>query len=211
MAAELLKIHPKNPESRKIAHVASKLRQGAVIIYPTDTIYGMGCDFTNKGAIERICQIKGIKPKKINLSFICQDLSNITDYVRRIETPVFKVLKKVLPGPYTFIFESNSNVPKILEVNKKTVGIRIPDHPIPRLIVEHLGNPIITTSIKDEDEIIKYTTDPELIYEEFKNLVDIVVDGGFGGNVPSTVIDCTGGDFRVLREGKGDISEYLIT
>ncbi len=211
MPAELLKIHPKNPESRKITYVASKLRQGAIIIYPTDTIYGMGCDFTNKGAIERICQIKGIKPKKINLSFICKDLSNITDYVRRIETPVFKVLKKVLPGPYTFIFESNSNVPKILEVNKKTVGIRIPDHPIPRHIVEVLGNPIITTSIKDEDEIIEYTTDPELIYEEFKNLVDIVIDGGFGGNIPSTVIDCTGGDFMVLREGKGDISEYLIS
>jgi tRNA threonylcarbamoyl adenosine modification protein (Sua5/YciO/YrdC/YwlC family) len=203
MPAEFLKIHPENPEKRKIDHVVECLRKGGVVIYPTDTIYGIGCDIFNKKAIERVCRIKGIKPKNLNLSFICSDLSNISEYVRRIDTPVFKLLKRTLPGPYTFILESSTKVPKILDANKKTVGIRIPDHPIPRMIVEGLGNPLVTTSIKDDDEIIEYTTDPEIIYEELKHEVDIVIDAGYGGNIPSTIVDLTGVEPVIIREGLG--------
>jgi tRNA threonylcarbamoyl adenosine modification protein (Sua5/YciO/YrdC/YwlC family) len=206
MPAEFLRIHPENPEKRKIDHVVDCLRNGGVVIYPTDTIYGIGCDIFNKKAIEQVCRIKGIKPKNLNLSFICSDLSNISEYVRRIDTPVFKLLKRTLPGPYTYILESSSKVPKILDVNKKTVGIRVPNHAIPRMIVESLGNPIVTTSIKDDDEIIEYTTDPELIYEELKNVVDIVIDAGYGGNIPSTIIDLTGSEPEIIRQGLGDTS-----
>ncbi|MBL7842861.1 MAG: threonylcarbamoyl-AMP synthase [Cyclobacteriaceae bacterium] len=206
MVAELVKIHPQNPEMRKISRVVEVLKNGGVIIYPTDTIYGIGCDLMNRKAVERVCKIMDIKPHKLDLSFICHDLSHISIYVKRIDTPVFKVLKKSLPGPYTFIFESSSKVPKILDVNKKTVGIRIPDHNIPRMIVSELGNPLITSSIKDDDHIKEYTTDPEEIYEDFKNLVDIVIDGGAGGNIPSTVVDCTSNDFVILRQGLGEIN-----
>jgi tRNA threonylcarbamoyl adenosine modification protein (Sua5/YciO/YrdC/YwlC family) len=209
MAAELLKIHPENPEIRKIKNVAEALRRGAVIIYPTDTIYGIGCDLMNRKAVERVCTVMGIKPNKLDLSFICNDLSHISEYVRRIDTPVFKLLKKALPGPYTFILESSSKVPRILDVNKKTVGIRIPDHNIPRQIVRELGNPLITSSIKDDDKIKAYTTDPEEIYEDFKALVDIVIDGGPGHNTPSTVVDCTGEMLVVVREAAGDIYSLL--
>lgn len=209
MAAELLKIHPQNPEMRKINHVVDVLKNGGIIVYPTDTIYGIGCDLMNRKSIERLCQIMNIKPQKLDLSFICNDLSHISEFVRRIDTPVFKVLKKALPGPFTFILESSSRVPKILDVNKKTVGIRIPDHAIPRIIVEHLQNPLITTSIKDDDQIKAYTTDPEEIYEDFKHKVDVVIDGGIGGNVPSTVVDCTGDDFSIIRQGLGDFDQYL--
>ncbi|HEY0769204.1 MAG TPA: L-threonylcarbamoyladenylate synthase, partial [Sphingobacteriaceae bacterium] len=160
MAAELLKIHPVNPEARKITKIVDVLRRGGVIIYPTDTIYGIGCDLMNRKAVERVCDVMGIKPNKLDLSFNCNDLSQISEFVRRIDTPVFKLLKKALPGPYTFILESSSRVPKILDVNKKTVGIRIPDHNIPRMIVRELGNPLITSSIKDDDKIKAYTTDP---------------------------------------------------
>ncbi|HRJ28721.1 MAG TPA: L-threonylcarbamoyladenylate synthase [Cyclobacteriaceae bacterium] len=205
MAAELIQIHPQNPESRKIARVVEVLRQGGIIVYPTDTIYGIGCDLMNRKAVERLCKIMNIKPHKLDLSFICNDLSHISEYVKRIDTPVFKVLKKSLPGPYTFIFESSSRVPKILDVNKKTVGIRIPDHNIPRMIVAELGNPLITSSIKDDDHIKEYTTDPEEIYEDFKNQVDIVIDGGAGGNIPSTVVDCTGNELAIIRQGLGEI------
>lgn len=205
MAAELIQIHPQNPESRKIARVVEVLRQGGIIVYPTDTIYGIGCDLMNRKAVERLCKIMNIKPHKLDLSFICNDLSHISEYVKRIDTPVFKVLKKSLPGPYTFIFESSSRVPKILDVNKKTVGIRIPDHNIPRMIVAELGNPLITSSIKDDDHIKEYTTDPEEIYEDFKNQVDIVIDGGAGGNIPSTVVDCTGNELVIIRQGLGEI------
>jgi tRNA threonylcarbamoyl adenosine modification protein (Sua5/YciO/YrdC/YwlC family) len=163
----------------------------------------------NRKSIERLCQIMNIKPQKLDLSFICNDLSHISEFVRRLDTPVFKVLKKALPGPFTFILESSSRVPKILDVNKKTVGIRIPDHAIPRIIVEHLQNPLITTSIKDDDQIKAYTTDPEEIYEDFKHKVDVVIDGGIGGNVPSTVVDCTGDDFSIIRQGLGDFDQYL--
>lgn len=204
MTATLLNIHPVNPEPRKISHVVDVLEQGGVIVYPTDTIYGLGCNLMNKKAVERVCNILNIKPQKLDLSFICHDLSDISAYARRIDTPVFKVLKKALPGPFTFILESSSRVPKILDVNKKTVGIRIPDHPVPRMIVSALGNPLITASIKNEDAIRTYTTDPVEMYEDLKHLVDIVIDSGAGGNVPSTVVDCTGGGFSIIRQGLGD-------
>jgi tRNA threonylcarbamoyl adenosine modification protein (Sua5/YciO/YrdC/YwlC family) len=205
MPAEFLKIHPQNPEMRKINRVVEVLRDGGVVIYPTDTIYGIGCDLMNRKAVERLCKIMDIKPNKLDLSFICNDLSHIAEFVKRIDTPVFKVLKRSLPGPYTFILESSSRVPKILDVNKKTVGIRIPDHAIPRALVSELGNPLITSSIKDDDLIVEYTTDPDEIYEDFKNLVDIVIDGGNGGNIPSTVVDCTGDGLVIVRKGLGDI------
>lgn len=208
MEAEFIKLYAENTDRKKVEHIVEVLKRGGVIIYPTDTIYGIGCDLFNRKAIDKVCRIKGIKPKNLNLSFICYDLSHISEYVKRIDTPTFKVLKKALPGPFTFILESNSNVPKILNTNKKTVGIRIPDHNIPRMIVDILGNPIVTSSIKDDDKIIEYTTDPEVIYEEFKHQVDIVIDGGYGGNIPSTVIDCTQDEFVILREGLGDINEY---
>jgi len=211
MPAELLVIHPINPEPRKINRVVEVLLDGGVIVYPTDTIYGIGCDLTNRRAVEKLCQIEdlsarqaGNKPQKMNLSFICNDLSHISEYVKRLDTPAFKVLKKLLPGPFTFIFESNSNVPKILGVNKKTVGIRIPDHRIPLAIVKLLGNPLITSSIKDDDEIKEYTTDPDEIYEDFKNRVDLIVHGGQGGNVPSTIVDFTGSEPFVMRQGLGE-------
>jgi tRNA threonylcarbamoyl adenosine modification protein (Sua5/YciO/YrdC/YwlC family) len=209
MSAELLKIHPQNPEGRKINHVVETLKRGGIIIYPTDTIYGIGCDLMNRKSIERLCHIMDIKPQKLNLSFICNNLSHISEYVKKIDTPVFKILKKALPGPYTFILESSSKVPKILDVNKKTVGIRIPHHNIPLAIVNILGNPLITTSIKDDDVIKEYTTDPEEIYEDFKHQVDIVIDGGPGGNVASTVIDCTGDEIVIIRQGLGEVTQFL--
>ncbi len=204
MQAELLKIHPQNPEPRKIRHVVDIVLQGGLIVYPTDTVYGLGCNLMNKKAIERLCHVLEIKPQKLDLSFICKDLSQISEYVRRIDTPIFKMLKKVLPGPFTFILESSSKVPKILNVNKKTVGIRIPDHQVPAMIVDALGNPLITASIKNEDVIREYTTDPEEMFEDLKHVVDLVIDSGAGGNIPSTVIDCTGPQLQIVRQGLGD-------
>jgi len=209
MVAELIKIHPQNPEGRKINHVVESLKRGGIIIYPTDTVYGIGCDLMNRKSIERLCHIKNIKPHKLNLSFICSDLSNISEYARKIDTPIFKILKKTLPGPYTFILESSSKVPKILNVNKKSVGVRIPDHSIPLAIVKLLGNPLISASIKDDDLIKEYTTDPEEIYETFKHKVDIVIDGGPGGNVASSVIDCTSETPVVIRAGLGDVELFI--
>lgn len=209
MPAELIRIHPQNPEARKISRVVDVLRKGGIIVYPTDTIYGIGCDLMNRKSIERLCQIMDIKPHKLDLSFICQDLSQIADFVKRMETPVFKILKKTLPGPYTFILESSSRVPKILDVNKKTVGVRIPNHPIPQMIVAELTQPLITSSIKDDDKIKEYTTEPEEIYEDFKNRVDIVIDGGAGGNIPSTVVDCTGEEISIIRKGLGDTDLFF--
>lgn len=209
MSAELIKLYPENPDPRKIQKIVDVLRNGGVIIYPTDTIYGMGCDIHNQKAIERIALIKGIKVKKHNFSFICYDLSNISEYTRALSTPVFKVMKKTLPGPYTFILEANNNVPKILNSNKKTVGIRVPDHSIPRLLVKELGSPILTTSIKDEDDVIEYSTDPELIYEKYRDLVDIVIDGGYGNNVASTILDCTGDEIEIIREGLGSVDDIF--
>jgi tRNA threonylcarbamoyl adenosine modification protein (Sua5/YciO/YrdC/YwlC family) len=210
MKAERLKIHPQTPEQRKIDKAVEVLRDGGVIIYPTDTVYGIGCDIYNKDAVERVARIKGVDSSKNNFSFICNDLSHISEYVRNIPTPLFKVMKKTLPGPYTYILRSSSKVPKVIDSKKKTVGIRVPDHPIPRMIVEALGNPIITTSIHDEDEVIEYSTDPELIYEKFSKLVDIIIDGGPGNNVASTVVDCTDeNEARIVREGMGDPTPFM--
>ncbi|MCH6200839.1 threonylcarbamoyl-AMP synthase [Aquiflexum sp. LQ15W] len=209
MAAEFIKLYPENPDPRKIQKIVDILLDGGVIIYPTDTVYGMGCNIHNLRAVERIAQIKGIKVKKHNFSFICYDLSNISEYTRALSTPVFKIMKKALPGPYTFILEANNAVPKILNSNKKTVGIRVPDHAIPRLLVKELGSPILTTSIHDEDEVIEYSTDPELIYEKFRDLVDVVIDGGYGNNVASTILDCTGEDIEVVRQGLGSVEDLF--
>ncbi len=210
MKAEFLKMFPENPEAKKIERVARLLSDGGVIIYPTDTVYGLGCDIFNHKAIDRVMQIKGLKGKKTELSFICYDLSHISEYTKRLNNTTFKLMKKALPGPFTFILQSSSKVPKILNANKKTVGIRVPDNNIPREIVRALGNPIITTSIKDDDEVVEYSTDPSLIYEKFEHLVDLVIDGGYGNLAPSTVVDCTDDyDINVVREGLGNLSDYL--
>lgn len=209
MPAEFLKIYPENPDPKKIQKVVDVLRDGGIIIYPTDTIYGMGCNIYNQKAVERICQIKGIKPQKNTFSFICYDLSNISEYTRVLSTPVFKVMKKALPGPFTFILEANNQVPKLLNSKKKTVGIRVPNHPIPRTLVKELGQPILTTSIRDEDDVIEYSTDPELIFEKYRDLVDLVIDGGYGQNVASTILDCTGDEIEVIRQGLGNLEEIL--
>ncbi|GAA4916696.1 L-threonylcarbamoyladenylate synthase [Mucilaginibacter defluvii] len=205
----LIKIYPENPNEKTIEQAVQVLRKGGIIIYPTDTVYGLGCDITNHKAIERIARLRNIKPEKANFSFICYDLSHISDYIKPIDNTTFRVLKKALPGPFTFIFNASHAVPKLLSSNKKTVGIRVPDNSIAREIVRVLGNPILSTSIKDEDEIMEYSTDPELIHEKYEDLVDLVIDGGYGGNLASTVIDCTSGDFEVIREGKGDLELYL--
>ena len=205
----LIKIYPENPNPKAIEQVAETLKKGGIIIYPTDTVYGLGCDITNQKAVEKICRIRGIKPEKANFSFICSDLRHISDFTKPIDTTIFRLLKKALPGPFTFILNANNNVPKLLSSNKKTVGIRVPDNDIAREIVKALGNPILSTSIKDDDELIEYSTDPELIYEKYESLVDLVIDGGYGGNEPSTVVDCTSGDFDIIREGKGKLEDYL--
>lgn len=199
----LVKLFNENPNSQIIHKVVEILRNGGVVVYPTDTVYGLGCDITNVKAVEKVVRYKGIKIEKANLSFICSDLSHLSDYTKPIPNSIFKLMKKNLPGPFTFILEANNNVPKYFKGKKKTVGIRIPDNNIIREIVARLGNPILSTSIHDEDEIIEYTTDPELIYEKFKDMVDLVIDGGYGQLVPSTIIDCSGDEVRILREGKG--------
>ena len=196
-------IHPENPQPRLIDQVADLLRKDQLIIYPTDTVYGLGCDITNTKALERIAKIKGVKLEKANFSFVCHDLSNISAYVKQISTPTFKLLKRVLPGAYTFILPGNNNLPKEFK-KKTTVGIRVPDNSIALQIVRQLGNPIVSTSIYDEDAVLEYSTDPELIYEKWQNLVDAVVDGGYGDNHASTIIDLSGDEPVVLRVGKGD-------
>jgi tRNA threonylcarbamoyl adenosine modification protein (Sua5/YciO/YrdC/YwlC family) len=205
----LIKIYPDNPNEKVIQQVVDVLKKGGIIIYPTDTVYGMGCDISNSKAIEKICKIRGIKPEKANFSFICYDLSHISDFTRQIDNETFRVIKKALPGPFTFIFNANKNVPKLLSSNKKTVGIRVPDNTIAREIVKMLGNPIISTSIHDDDEIIEYSTDPELIHEKYEDIVDLVIDGGYGDNEPSTIVDCSLGDFEILRQGKGKLDQFL--
>ncbi len=202
--SQIIKIYEENPNPKEIEKVVSVLRKGGLVIYPTDTVYGLGCDITNSKALERIARIKGLKLEKANFSFICNDLSHLSDYVRQINTPTYKILKRALPGPYTFILPGNNNLPKVFK-KKKTVGIRIPDNNIVRAIVKELGNPIVSTSIYDEDALIEYTTDPELIFEKWENLVDIVIDGGYGDNKASTVIDLTTDYPEVIREGKGSL------
>lgn len=207
--AEFIRLYEENPDPKRIRHIVEVLRNGGIIIYPTDTVYGLGCDITNQKAVEKICRIKGINPRKHNFSFVCSDLSNISQYTRVITKPVFKMMKKGLPGPFTFILEASSHVPKILHSNKKTVGIRVPNHGVPRAIVDELGQPILSTSIYDEDEILEYSTDPELIFEKYQSQVDIVIDGGYGSNVPSTILDCTGDEVVLVREGLGQLEEIL--
>lgn len=199
----LLEIHPDNPDPRKIRMVIDCLLQGGVIIYPTDTIYSFGCDMMNLKALERIARIKNLKVEKANFSLICYDLSHITEYSQQLSNPVFKLMKSVLPGPYTFILNAGRKIPKIFSEKKKTIGIRVPDNNIARQIVKELNRPIISSSVHDDDEILEYTTDPELIHEKYEQLVDIVIDGGPGGFDASTVLDCTGDEIVVLREGKG--------
>jgi tRNA threonylcarbamoyl adenosine modification protein (Sua5/YciO/YrdC/YwlC family) len=204
----LLKIHPENPSERQLKIVVDCLRQGGVVIYPSDTVYGMGCDIMNIRAVDRVAQIKGIKREKANFSFVCSDLSQLSGYSKPIPNHTYKVMRKALPGPFTFILDANSEVPHFFQSRKRTVGIRIPDHKVPIQIVELLGHPIMTTSIHADDEIIDYLTDPELIHEKFHKLVDIVIDSGHCGNVPSTVVDCTSGEMVIVRYGKGDLSLY---
>lgn len=205
--ANFIKLYTKNTDQKKILEIVECLKNGGIIIYPTDTIYGMGCDIHNTKAVEKICKIKGIKPEKANLSFICSDLSHISDYAK-LSTPAFKLMKRALPGPFTFLLTASTKVPKIIQANRKTVGIRIPDNTIPRQIVAELGNPIITTSLI-EDDILEYSTDPELIFEKYQSLVDIIIDGGIGQITPSTIIDATTDDFEVIRQGLGDIEPFL--
>ncbi len=202
--AQFIKLYNENPNPKEIKKVIDVLRNGGLVIYPTDTVYGLGCDITNTKALQRIAKIKGIKLEKANFSFICNDLSHISDYIRQIDTATYKILKKALPGPYTFILPGNNNLPKVFK-KRKTVGIRVPNNTIARTIVQELGNPIVSTSIYDEDDIVEYTTDPELILEKWDNLVDIVIDGGYGDNVASTIIDLSGYEPEIIREGKGDI------
>jgi tRNA threonylcarbamoyl adenosine modification protein (Sua5/YciO/YrdC/YwlC family) len=203
----LVKIYPENPNSKEVDKVVEIIKAGGIVIYPTDTVYGMGCDINNSKALEKIVWIKGINPKKDHLSFICHDLSHLSDYTKPLDSATFKLVKKNLPGPFTFILPANNSIPKFFKRNKKTIGLRIPDNSIITEIVRKLGNPILSTSIKDDDEIIEYTTDPELIHEKYKDLVDIVIDGGYGGNEASTIVDCTNSEelFQIIRKGKGEL------
>lgn len=198
-----IRLYNENPNPRQIREVCDVLREGGVIIYPTDTVYGLGCDIFKPKAVERIAKLKGLKPEKANFSFIVPDLSKLSDYTRPIDNRIFKLMKSYLPGPFTFILPASSRVPKVLENRKKTVGIRIPDNNIILEIARELGHPILTTSIHDNDKIVEYTTDPEIIYENFNNQIDLMVDGGYGGNVPSTIVDCTGEEPVVVRQGLG--------
>jgi tRNA threonylcarbamoyl adenosine modification protein (Sua5/YciO/YrdC/YwlC family) len=202
--SKLIRIYDENPNMKKVDEAVAILRKGGVIIYPTDTVYGLGCDITKVKALEKVARIKQVKLEKANFSFICYDLSNLSEYIRQIETPVYKILKRALPGPYTFILRGNNKLPKAFK-NKKTVGIRVPDNNIIRAIVKELGNPIVSTSIHDEDDVIEYTTDPELIFEKWRDKVDLVIDGGYGGNVASTIIDLSENEISIVREGKGSL------
>jgi len=201
---DFIKIYEENPNPKEIDKAVAILRKGGLVIYPTDTVYGLGCDITNTKALEKIARIKNIKLAKAKFSFVCNDLSHLSDYVRQISTATYKILKRALPGAYTFILPGNNNLPKAFK-NKKTVGIRVPDNNIIRELVKQLGNPIVSTSIHDDDEVIEYTTDPELIFEKWKDKVDLVIDGGYGDNTPSTVIDLSGDELEVIRKGKGNL------
>lgn len=202
--AELIRIYEENPNQRELDKVAKILKNGGLVIYPTDTVYGLGCDISNNKALERIATIKRMKLDKANFSFICDDLSHLSDFVKQLDSSTFKILKRALPGPYTFILPGSNNLPKAFK-KRKTVGIRIPDNNIIRGLVRTLGNPIVSSSIRDDDDVIEYTTDPELIFEKWRNFVDVVIDGGYGGNIASTVIDLTADEPEIVREGKGDL------
>jgi len=199
----LVKIHPDNPGRRQIQQVTDILKKGGIVIYPTDTVYGIGCDIYHQEAVHRICQIRRLDPVKAHLSFICKDISQISEYTQPIDNEVFRLMKQHLPGPFTFILKSNNKVPKLFKNKKNTVGVRIPDNNIILALVEALGNPILTTSLKSDDEILEYFTDPIDIHTDFEHLVDMVIDGGIGGNVASTIINCTVLPPEVIREGAG--------
>ena len=205
----LVKINPDNPNPRGIAKIVECLQDGGIIIYPTDTIYGIGCDIFQKKAVERIAKMKNIDLKKQNFSFICSDMSQLSKYTSPISRNTYKIMKRVLPGPYTFILKANGSIPKMFKTKKKTVGIRIPNHKIPQVLVNKMGNPILSTSVHDQDTIIKYSTDPELIYEKYFNKVDIVIDGGIGYLTPSTVVDYSSGKAEIIREGLGSSDELF--
>lgn len=202
----LVKIYEENPNQREIQKIVAVLRSGGVIIYPTDTIYAIGCDINQTKAVSHVAQLRGMDLKKTHFSFICHDLSQLSDYTKQVSNDVFKLMKRNLPGAFTFILEANSQVPKLFKNKKKTVGIRIPNNSIITSIVKELGNPILSTSIHDEDDVIEYTTDPELIYEKYKEKVDMVIDGGYGDNQASTIVDCTTPDFEIVRQGKGKLN-----
>lgn len=202
--AQFIKLYNDNPNPKEIEKIVKVLQNGGLVIYPTDTVYGLGCDITNTKALEKVARIKKVKPEKANFSFVCNDLSHLSDYVKQIDTATYKVLKRALPGPYTFVLPGSNSLPKAYK-KRKTVGIRVPDNNIARAIVAALGNPIVSTSIHDEDEVLEYTTDPELIFEKWQNIVDVVVDGGYGDNHASTVIDLTTDEPEVIREGKGSL------
>lgn len=202
--ATFLKIYPENPNPKQVSKAVAIIRNGGLVIYPSDTVYALGCDINNKAALEKVARLKGLKLEKANFSFVCKDLSHLSDFVKQIDNSTFKILKRSLPGPYTFILPAGNNLPTAFR-KKKEVGIRVPDNAIVQAIVDQLGHPIISTSIRDEDEIIEYTTDPELIYEKWQDLVDLVIDGGYGGNVASTIIDLTSGEPELIREGKGSL------
>ncbi|MDT8413019.1 MAG: L-threonylcarbamoyladenylate synthase [Vicingaceae bacterium] len=199
----LIKIYPENPDERRIQQVIDVLKKGGVIVYPTDSVYSMGCDMTNKRAVEKMAQLKGVKLEEANFSLICYDLSNISEYTVQFGTDIYKMMKRALPGPYTFILNANKNIPKLFQSRKQTIGIRVPDNNIARTIVNQLGNPMLSTSVYDDDEILEYTTDPELIHERYDGQVDLVIDGGYGNNEASTVIDCTGETPEIVRQGIG--------
>lgn len=199
----LIKIYPENPDERRIQQVIDVLKKGGVIVYPTDSVYSMGCDMTNKRAVEKMAQLKGVKLEEANFSLICYDLSNISEYTVQFGTDIYKMMKRALPGPYTFILNANKNIPKLFQSKKQTIGIRVPDNNIARTIVNQLGNPMLSTSVHDDDEILEYTTDPELIHERYDGQVDLVIDGGYGNNEASTVIDCTGETPEIVRQGIG--------
>lgn len=200
-----LKIYAENPAPRHIKMVVDCLNQGGLVIFPTDTVYGLGCSIYQPKAVDRIASLKGIKKEKANFSFIFHNLSMLSEFTRPISSEIYKLMRRNLPGPFTFILEANNNIPKLFQSKKKTVGIRIPDEPIIQAIIAELGHPIMTTSILDDDKILEYTTDPEIIHDNFKDKVDIIIDGGFGGNQASTVVDCTGNEIIIIRQGKGEL------
>lgn len=202
----LISIDPNNPQPEKIAEAVASLQRGGVVVYPTDTVYSIGCDILNSKAIEQVARLKNVRTDRANFSLICFDLSHISEYCRPIPNPVFKLMKQLLPGPYTFILEANRNIPKIFSERKKTIGIRVPDNDIARQLVKQLGRPIVAASVHDEDAILEYTTDPQAIHQKFGKQVDMVIDGGAGGLEASTVLDCTGNEIKLVRQGKGDVS-----
>ncbi len=203
--AEFIKIHPQTPSQRQILRVTEIIKNNGLAIYPTDSVYGLGCKLTSKSGVERICKMKEIKPKKAEFSFLFADIGDIEKYSKPIEKWLFRLLKRNLPGPFTFILEANKKIPKIIESSRKTIGVRIPDNNIVREIIRHLEEPLLNTSVYDNDEIIEYTTDPELIYDNYKKITDVIVNGGHGQNVPSTVVDCTGNEAEIIRQGIGEL------